>query len=211
MAIAKEIETSEGLRPWLWFAGALYQHDYALLMLVELFMHPYRKGAIFTWNYLDWVFEVPPDQVNDPQKARRLLTKVRNEMRAYLTAKRLRCPNYMGMTPVAQSLERPEHLPPAIAGPTPKIGIRPGEPSNGTNNISRSHPSSFDSVANPNGTHQPLTTMQASVTILQSQSGPASVYDPSIDPMRGIEAADSRQPFDMEWVKLLAPICLHEA
>lgn len=200
MAIAKEIETSEGLKPWLWYAGALHQHHYALLMLVEFFMHPYRKGAAFAWNYLDWVFEVPPEQFTDPQKARRLLTKARNEMRAYLTAKRLHCPSYRRVASAAQAQGTPEYSSPTTVGAAGRLGIGPGQHASGTRLILRSQPGNANYAAIPNGIYPSPSTAQVSATMLQPQGRPLSVYGPSNDPMQGVETADPRRPFDLEWV-----------
>ncbi len=202
MAIAKEIETSEGLEPWLWYAGALVQHHYALLMLVEFFMHPHRKGAEFAWNYLDWVFEVPPERANDPQKARRLLTKARNGMRAYLTAKRLRCPNSMRVASGPPAQLRSGTLPAAVLGAARRLDIGYGQSVDIKKNIPRSHPANVNNAATPNGVCHSSTTGQASAAMLEPQGMSVSVYGPCNDPMQGVEAADPRRPFDLEWVSL---------
>lgn len=201
MAIAKEIETSESLKPWLWYAGALHQHHFALPMLVEFFMHPYRKGAAFAWNYLDWVFEVPSEQANDLQKARRLLTKARNEMRAYSAAKRLRCPNSMRVASRAQAHGSLGSLQPAAVGAALRLDTGCGQYANVTRETPRSHPR-INSTAMFRGIHQSPTTVQASAAMMQAQGMPVSVYGPPNDPMQGIETGDPRRPFDLEWVSL---------
>ena len=51
-----ELETLEDFAPWRWYAGALQQHHYALLMAVEIIMNPRRKESSRIWRGLDYVF-----------------------------------------------------------------------------------------------------------------------------------------------------------
>ena len=94
MEIAKEIETSEFLRPWRWYAGALQQHNYATLMLVESFAYPGTAHAKRAWESMDWIFEVPPC-VPYNHKARWVMEGAVVAMRQYLKTRKLRCPTLM--------------------------------------------------------------------------------------------------------------------
>ena len=94
MEIAKEIETSDDLRPWRWYAGALQQHSFATLILVEVFGFPYLDYAKRAWESLDWIFQVPPS-VPLRHKGRWILEGAVGVMKEYLKARKLRCPTFM--------------------------------------------------------------------------------------------------------------------
>ena len=94
MEIAKEIETSDDLRPWRWYAGALQQHSFATLILIEVFGFPYLDYAKRAWESLDWIFEVPPS-VPLHHKGRWILEGAVGVMKEYLKARKLRCPTFM--------------------------------------------------------------------------------------------------------------------
>ena len=90
------IETEERFSPWLWYVGALHQHHMGLLMLMEVFMFPNRKENTTIWRYLDWIFEVPI-LIKPQQKARYVMTMVRDHMAQYVSTKHLRCPTNMNV------------------------------------------------------------------------------------------------------------------
>ncbi len=94
MEIAKEIETSESLRPWRWYAGALQQHHYATLMLIEVFASPGTDYAKRAWQSLDWIFQVP-SCVPHIHKGRWVLEGALGIMKGYLKARKLRYPTLM--------------------------------------------------------------------------------------------------------------------
>ena len=94
MRVVMDIETNKMFKPWLWYAGALQQHHYALLMLLEMYLHPHRKGADAAWKCLDWVFEADPKMPRD-QKAYLLVSRIRDAMSDFVSAKKPRCPTKM--------------------------------------------------------------------------------------------------------------------
>ena len=94
MEIAREIETSDSLRPWRWYAGALQQHSYATLMLIEVFASPGTDYAKRAWESLDWIFQVP-SCVPHIHKGRWVLEGSVEVMKQYLKARKLRCPTHM--------------------------------------------------------------------------------------------------------------------
>lgn len=94
MEIAKEIETSEFLRPWRWYAGALQQHSYATLMLIEVFAFPQSDFAVRAWESLDWIFQVP-SCIPQVHKARWVCEAAVGIMKEYRKARKLRCPTLM--------------------------------------------------------------------------------------------------------------------
>ena len=91
---AMEIETSPVLEPWAWYASAYQQHHTALLLILELFAFPMRKEADRIWKCLDYVFEVPTHLSRD-QKARLILTELRDKMNAYRAIRKIRAPTGM--------------------------------------------------------------------------------------------------------------------
>ena len=94
MEVAKEIETSDYLLPWRWYAGALQQHSFATLMLIEAFGFPYTDYAKRAWESLDWIFQVP-SCVPHIHKGRWVLEGAVAVMKGYLKARSLRCPTFM--------------------------------------------------------------------------------------------------------------------
>ena len=94
MEVAREIETSDNLRPWRWYAGALQQHSFATLILIEVFGFPYLDYAKRAWESLDWIFQVP-SSVPIVHKGRWVLEGAVGVMKEYLKARKLRCPTFM--------------------------------------------------------------------------------------------------------------------
>ena len=94
MEFSKEIETSESLRRWRWYAGALQQHQYATLMLIEVFAFPGRPHEMRAWDSMDWIWQVP-SCIPHIHKARWVLEGAHGVMKEYLKARKLRCPTTM--------------------------------------------------------------------------------------------------------------------
>lgn len=94
MEIAKEIETSRFLRQWRWYAGALQQHHYATLMLVEVAAYPEMEYATRAWESLDWIFQVP-SCIPLSHKARWVLEGVVGVCKEYRKERKLRYPTVM--------------------------------------------------------------------------------------------------------------------
>ena len=94
MEIAKEIETSDSLRPWRWYAGALQQHSLATLMLIEVFGFPGTEYAKRAWESLDWIFQVP-SCIPQNHKGRWVLEGAVGVMKEYFKVRKLRCPIFM--------------------------------------------------------------------------------------------------------------------
>ncbi|KAL9131656.1 MAG: hypothetical protein Q9217_000467 [Psora testacea] len=85
-----EIETFEDFASWRWYAGALQQHHYALLMATEIIMNPRRKESRRIWKGLDYVFEPPP--LPPIARARWVLTQAWWKMEVYVGKRQLRAP-----------------------------------------------------------------------------------------------------------------------
>ena len=112
MKVAKEIETSDGLRPWRWYAGALQQHSFATLILIEVSVHPHLEYAKRAWESLDWIFQVP-SWVPYIHKGRWVLEGAVGVMKEYLKARKMRCPTFMD--------ERLEIVPSRVRTPTSSV------------------------------------------------------------------------------------------
>ena len=95
MESAIELETSPALAPYAWYAGALNQYHYALLLLMEVFAFPQRREADRIWACLDYVFETPNPNLSKTEKARWVVTEVRNKMGIYVDARKVRAPKDM--------------------------------------------------------------------------------------------------------------------
>ena len=87
-------ETLPTVSAWSWLSGALQQYHTAFLLLAEVFTYPMRRESDRIWAVLDYVFEVPSSLHRD-QKARLILTEMRDKMGAYRDARKLRAPTTM--------------------------------------------------------------------------------------------------------------------
>lgn len=85
-----ELETSEDYSQWRWYAGAIQQHHYALLLAVEIIMNPRRKDSIRIWKGLSYVFEPPP--LPPIARARWVISQAWWRMEVYLSKRSLRVP-----------------------------------------------------------------------------------------------------------------------
>ena len=94
---AIELETSPALSAYAWYASALNQYHFALLLLMEVFTFPHRREAPRIWACLDYVFETPNPAMSQTDKARWIVTEVRNKMGIYLDARQVRAPKGMAM------------------------------------------------------------------------------------------------------------------
>lgn len=83
-----ELETSQTLAQWFWYAGAYQQHHFALLMLMEIFLHPRRTDAERIWHGLDYVFQSPP--IPRVQRAHWLMEYIQRQMEVYQKGRKLR-------------------------------------------------------------------------------------------------------------------------
>ena len=91
MESAIELETSPALSTWAWYAGAIQQYHYALLILIEIYAFPMRKEADRIWACLDYIYEVPPG-MNREQKGRWIITQIRDKTSVYMGARKARAP-----------------------------------------------------------------------------------------------------------------------
>ena len=87
---AIELETSKDFAPWTWYAGALQQHHYALLMALEIMLNPRRKESSRIWKGLNYVFEPPP--LPPIARARWVVTQASWRMEVYTGKRHLRAP-----------------------------------------------------------------------------------------------------------------------
>ena len=85
-----ELETSEAYVEWRWYAGAIQQHHYALLLAVEILMNPRRKDSDRIWKGLSYVFEPPP--LPPIARARWVISQAWWRMEVYLGKRSLRVP-----------------------------------------------------------------------------------------------------------------------
>ncbi|KAL8998361.1 MAG: hypothetical protein Q9169_002574 [Polycauliona sp. 2 TL-2023] len=94
MERAITIETTPALSPWAWYSSAIQQYHSALLILMEIFAFPNRKEADRIWRCLDFVFEIPP-HIPKNQRARWVLTEVRDKMGIYIASRKVMTPSSM--------------------------------------------------------------------------------------------------------------------
>lgn len=75
-------------------ARRIQQYHSALLLLREVFILPNRKEADRIWRCLDYVFEIPP-HIHKEQKARWVMTQVRDKMGIYIASRKVMAPSSM--------------------------------------------------------------------------------------------------------------------
>ncbi|KAI9834992.1 MAG: hypothetical protein M1819_002715 [Sarea resinae] len=114
------IETLPSLSPWTWYMGASQQYHTAFLLLVEVFTYPMRREADRIWKCLDYIYAVPA-QLPRREKARRILTELRDKMGVYQELRKMRAPK--GITdrlrqPPKQSPPYPDTQAPAAPLPS---------------------------------------------------------------------------------------------
>lgn len=111
------LETDPNLAPWRWYIGAIQQYQTALLLLAEVFAYPMRKEADRIWKALDFVFE-PPLELTRDQKARLILTEIRDRMGVYQEKRKFKVPTGMlqrlGQTPSREKTDPKIKLPPMV-------------------------------------------------------------------------------------------------
>ena len=91
MECAIELETSPNLSMWSWYAGAIQQYHYALLILIEIYAFPMRKEADRIWACLDYIFDVPRNLPRE-HKGRWIITQVRDKTGYYMGVRKARAP-----------------------------------------------------------------------------------------------------------------------
>lgn len=100
------LETRPELAPWAWYSHAYHNSHAALLLLIEVFLHPMRREADRIWRCLDYVLDVglssclPPttmarmtrEQVISHRQrcARRILRKFRDRVYVCRSLRRLK-------------------------------------------------------------------------------------------------------------------------
>lgn len=104
-----ELETSPELQNWAWYVCAFQQYHTALLLLIEVIMHPTRREAHRIWRCLDAIYEVPSLPLESEPVAGRevtfkelieyrtkkgiyILTQIRDRMSAYRDSRKLKIP-----------------------------------------------------------------------------------------------------------------------
>ena len=117
------LETDRSLTPWVWYSGAIQQYQTAFLLLAEVFAYPRRREADRIWRVLDYVFE-PPLHLDRDQKARLILTEVRDRLGVYRDVRKLRAPSGMlariGQQPI-RKVEDTLSMEPSKPGEEPVI------------------------------------------------------------------------------------------
>jgi Fungal specific transcription factor domain len=91
MEDAMRLETDPALQLWTWYCGAYQQWHTAFLLLVEVFSFPMRREADRIWHILDYVFEPDPSMTRE-QKARSILSALRDRSGAYREFRKIRAP-----------------------------------------------------------------------------------------------------------------------
>jgi len=87
------LETDPRLSPWVWMVGAYQQWQTAFLLLSEVFAYPLRKEADRIWKIVDFVFD--PPRLSREEKARIIITEIRDRMKIFKDVRKMRAPTSM--------------------------------------------------------------------------------------------------------------------
>lgn len=97
------------LEKWKWFGGAHQQWHMAFLLLTIVYNEPNLRDADRVWDVLDYVFE-PDPTLSRAQRARTIITAIRDRTNVYRELRRIRIPismaNRPASLPTARTVER---------------------------------------------------------------------------------------------------------
>lgn len=86
------LDTDPAFATWNWYNGAYTQYHVAFLLLIEIFAYPMRREADRIWRCLDYVYEIKRPERSRDEKARDILTEMRDKAAAYKNVRRMRAP-----------------------------------------------------------------------------------------------------------------------
>ncbi|MCJ1362752.1 hypothetical protein MMC16_001858 [Acarospora aff. strigata] len=189
-----EMATSPMLQPWSWYVGAIQQWHTAFLLLIEVFAYPMRREADRIWACLDYVFEVPATLTRD-QKARLILTELRDKTGAYRDLRKMRAPNGM--------IERLGQRPPRTAEDVALSQDRNGPQARHTSESAGSD-ASITGAANGESLFTPHATATSPAGSSETSNAAAAAAVAQSGPMKVRE--DMMIDIDWsEWDKLFPP------
>ena len=174
------------------FCQRYQQYHFALLLLLDIFNFPMRKEADRLWKSLDYVFDVPPHIPKD-QKARWVMTEVRDKMGIYISARRVIAP--------ASMLERMP-APRSSTGTSPSPSASSASAGNPRHNSSTSN--EFSSIGSDGSNyHGSLPNIVKTEPVYNTKPGQDTVSMP-------MQAMKDDQMIDIDWVSLqsLIEICV---
>jgi hypothetical protein len=104
MENAVAMERIPELKKWKWYNGAYQQWHIAFLLLSVIHQHPNLPNSERIWNVIDFVFE-PDLSLSRTQRARAIITAVRDRTAVYRDLRRIRIPVSMkdGLRKVPES------------------------------------------------------------------------------------------------------------
>lgn len=88
---AVKLDTDPEFKQWRWCNGNYQQYHAAFLLLVEVFAYPMRKEADRLWKCFDYIFETDRS-LSRPQKARIIITELRDKTAVYRDIRKIRAP-----------------------------------------------------------------------------------------------------------------------
>lgn len=200
MDAVKELETRPEFSRWHWLAGALQQHHYALALLMELLLNPQRKDAPRIQQGLDYAFE--PPNLPPLERVRWTVTKIRDRMKIYMDAKKLRAPVSLmeklrlGRA-VSEGSERSSSAEVFASPDGTNSAHSLSHSSDQTSEALQSYPE-YDTVQKP----EPMPTHLQSLAAVQTNpSGEEQTIR-----ARPSDVASNKDIMDLDWVRKLKPL-----
>ena len=213
MESAIELETSPALSTWAWYAGAIQQYHYALLILIEIYAFPMRKEADRIWACLDYIYEVPPGMSRE-QKGRWIITQIRDKTNVYMSARKARAPAKVDSILPPQAARSTSHSQSPTNAPSQAVGkMQPISPH--SSEVPQQMPGS-QYAYDPPGKVQKMPPTSASGPPPMQSSNPMLFPSMPDAPMVDIDWVSAQIPlpvnllsltigFQYEWDKLFPP------
>lgn len=89
--LAIQLETNRNFENWVWYLGAYFQYQIALLLATEVYFRPQSRDADRIWSCLDYVFDMdrrlPPEA-----KSLHLLSEIQSKTALYMQMRKMRGP-----------------------------------------------------------------------------------------------------------------------
>ncbi|KAI1760454.1 hypothetical protein GGR53DRAFT_470307 [Hypoxylon sp. FL1150] len=99
--LAIQLETNRNFQSWVWYLGAYFQYQIALLLATEVYFRPHSRDAGRIWLCLDYVFDMdrrlPPEA-----KGIHLLSEIQSKTAVYMQMRKMR-----GPTSLARAVPQP--------------------------------------------------------------------------------------------------------
>ncbi|KAI1459095.1 hypothetical protein F4805DRAFT_456178 [Annulohypoxylon moriforme] len=137
--VAIEFETNPNFHEWVWYLGAFFQYQVALLLATEVYFRPQSPQADRIWGCLNHVFSLDRGLPREA-KAIQLLSEIQSKTAVYMRMRKMRgptsvlraCPGQNALAgtgkPASAAQNHPQQAPVGIDVPKVEPGYTPPLP-----------------------------------------------------------------------------------